>query len=485
MRLVRRISPTVLGGWLLVAACAAQALEARDTAASAPVVQGEDPARPPSSEPSPVPDSGATEPTPSAPLFRWHYVGPVLQMGCPRVVSLTTLEDHVVVIGFAPTPGGTAVTLLWDTQAGRVQERLENPVPLHMRDPHGNLSGLSARGDVMRQIVRQRLEDGAYATRIVVLPRPGAASANEPYLALPGRQAPDGALILLGSGRDRFYRINPALGSVRMVLPAEPIEVVDYDITPDGAILAMDGFERKLVWLDLDGNVLESLPLAANERGEPRFYYLSVAAAEGQAAWVGVAVRQADGTFVPEVQRVRGQLRERQQLLRGDGTLGMPILATRDGHGGVYLVDERAWLYHVSRSAVVTQVWRVQPAATGATRAGCDETRWFVTESGRLVPNLDTALASARQDLEACYAVLRQVNPQALGTIRVKLTTRDRQVVKTEVYAKDFEDLGLESCAATAFRKLRLPPEAGGQVFRLRLEFGSPTGATGETRLGG
>ncbi len=408
---------------------------------------------------------------------RWKYVGPVLTPACPRVVAATRYGDGLVAVGFERVGEQTsAATVIWDPRTSTALEELAKPVPLSMLDPHGNLSGLSPRGDVMRQVIHQRLPDGTYAMRIVVLPRPTSASANEPYLVLPAKQAPDGALILLGSGRDRFYRINPALGSVRMILPNEALEVVDYDVTDDGAILAMDGFEHKLLWLDLDGNVLRTLPLSANERGEPRFYYLSVASAEGESAWVGAAVRQDDGGFVPEIQRVRGQLRERQRLIRGDGSFGMPVVAASDGHGGVYVADEGAWLYHVSRSAVVTQVWRVRPRGigAGAEEARCGEGPWYVTDSGTLMSGLERTLDAARSDLEACYQSLRQVQPEAAGSIRVTLTIRDRAVSSVEVYAKDFEDMGLESCASTAFRKLRLPPGSGRQVIRLELEFGTP-----------
>ncbi len=416
--------------------------------------------------------------------FRWRYVGPVLTPACPRVVSITRYGPTRLALGFEAVTRSTALTVVWDTQSHEAVETLWKPVPLSMLDPHGNLSGLSARGDVMRQIIHQRAEDGTFATRIVVLPRPETASASEPYLPLPARQAPDGALILLGSGRDRFYRINPALGSVKTILPAEALEVVDYDITQTGAILAMDGFEHKLVWLDLDGNVILTLPLSANEQGEPRFYYLSVASADEHSAWVGTAVRQADGSFIPEIQRIRGQLRERQRLIRGDGTFGMPLVAAPDGAGGVYVADEGNWVYHVSSSAVVTRVWRVRPPddALGNAAPICGDGSLHITDSGTLTQGLGAALDAAGPAIEACYRTLLEVEPEARGTLRLKLVTRDRNVSEVAVYARDFEALGLESCLALAFRKLKLPSIRGRQVFRVELVLGEGPrdAATGE-----
>lgn len=392
----------------------------------------------------------------------------------PRVSTLLVPKPGVLVAGYERTAEGEAISQVLDLASlSRISEH-KDQAPLSLVDGRGNICAVVNKGESFQLVIRQDAASGwKSGVRFARVPMPSSASAAFPYAGEPAHFAPDGTLILLGAGRDRLYRVNLALGEARSILPDQAVDIMDFDVTASNELVLLDGFEQRILWLNQLGETVATAPLSKNEGRDPTFFYLSLAAGDGYTAWVGLAVRQADGSFVPEVQRVATKLRQRLSLDRREGLISMPMRLAADGAGGVVVVDERSTLLTISSSVQAGRPVKV-PAPEGQKEVPRPGARIYLTDAGRFLPDFDQAMLPVVPELNLCYEKLRQVSRKAKGTFRVQLATQDRGIDKVDVYQKDFEDFGLESCVGRALRTLKFNQRVGQQSFRLELKFLPP-----------
>lgn len=413
--------------------------------------------------------------------MEWSYTGLLLEPVVPQVSSLVVPpSSSTVAVGIGGNGAQETTTYLFDLATRRKLDTLTGLAPFSLVDGHSNLAALLMKGEQAQVMIKQ---DGAggFGFRFLKIPLPQGAIATFPYQLKPAHFALDGTLLLPGIGRDRLYRINPALGTSTALLPETPVDILDFDVTPEGDILILDGFEQQLVWMDLDGAQLTTVPLLKREKGTPEHLFFSVAAAPGRTAWVGVAIRQPTGIFAPELQRVTGKLKQRLTLDRGAGTVGYPLVLSSDGAGGVVLSDELNTVMQVDASVQPGRPWQVLAPGTvaatpsdGTVSGQAGRTRIYITEGGRRLEGLDQAISTALPDLNVCYERLRQVSKKAKGTYKIALSTRDRGIERVEVVEKNFDDFGLESCVSTALKKVKFGNRVGQHTLRLALHFLPP-----------
>lgn len=423
-------------------------------------------------EPAPAPPVAPAS-IPTGPRVEWSVLGPSIQPTIPRIATLVTLPKGVLVVGYEVQAEDQALSQFIDLSSRKKLSEQQDRAPLSMIDGRGNLCAISFQRDSAQLIMRQESPSGARGVRLVKVPQPVSASAAFPYLNRAGHFAPDGTLLLIGSGKDRLYRVNLALGEARAILPDQPLDIMDFDVTTDGEYLVLDGYEQRLVWLNQAGEVVAQSPLSKNEGRIPQYFYLSVAAAEGRTAWVGLTVRQPDGSFAAEVQRVQGKLRQRLSLSGEHGTLGMPLTLADDGSGGVVVADEKNFLLQISSSVQPGRPLEAPGVGTDAP-GGKLGSRQYLTDTGVFVSGLEASMEAIMPELNGCYEKLRQVSKKAKGSYHIQLGTQDHGIEKIDVYQKDFEDFGLESCVSRALRSLKFSQRVGQQTLRIALKFVSP-----------
>lgn len=405
--------------------------------------------------------------------MEWNFLGPSIQPISPRIVSLAVVDNQLV-IGYEPGADGQALSQLLDLKnQQKVTEQFEQ-APLSMVDGRKSLCAIRYNSDSAQLLMRQDSGNGTRALRIVKVPQPSTASAAFPYLGRSGHFASDGTLILIGSGRDRLYRINLALGESKAILPDQPLDIMDFDVTKDGEFVILDGFEQRLVWLNLMGEVVATSPLSKNEGREPQFYYLSLASSTERSAWVGLTVRQTDGSYAPEIQRVSGKIRQRVALDKERVGIGMPLVLSNDEEtGAVFVADEKNSVMQISSTIQPGKPLQA-PATTSAQKPTQSSRLLYMTDAGLFIESLDQSMDGIQTELNLCYENLRQVSKKAQGSYKVQLGTQGNGIEKIEVYQKDFEDFGLESCVGRALRKLKFAQRVGQQTLRVELKFVAP-----------